>query len=231
MRLHPLKKIEVLWQMLSTRHFRSVIWSRSGRSIVIRHPGLFRTATGPFFGFDSLEEFKNFLVSHGFKRVPQSQQSKYHNRFFQRDRRDLLHRIEETGETDAEKSLSQNEIDEMRKNCSFMMQEIIGMRGEYRRNEKMLVDLRDLVFSLVSHMTVQNGYHSQYGRRYNACNEDKFGYEMLEWEARHRRENRRASLGFVEELELRRAFEHKEDQEDIEVVSMGIRCDAENEFQ
>lgn len=141
-----MKEIKAMYQMVMSPCFRSIVWSRSGRSIVIENPVSFRCVEGPFFGFDrGVWEFKKFLVSHGFTKIPGSGYPRYYNKFFRKGRKDLLHLIEDVGYCGDD---NEEEVGEMRKRTCEMMMEIREMKSEYKKNECMVSTLKDMVFSL-----------------------------------------------------------------------------------
>lgn len=195
----PKKEIEALYEMMMTPHFKSVMWSKSGRCIVIEYPGMFKSLTGPFFGFDrGLGEFKRFLIRHGFRRIGGS---KYYNRLFRKGRKDLLGGIKEC-EVGGEWSedVSEKEMEGMRERCREMMKEVVDLMARYRRNEDEVAKLRDVVFSLTRYMSTLRSYPSGKADAYDPSNRSWFGDGLRKREERHTRESRTAVFGFLDGL-------------------------------
>ncbi|ADM11337.1 heat shock transcription factor-like protein [Encephalitozoon intestinalis ATCC 50506] len=193
------KEIEILYEMVDSTRFTAIEWSKSGRCIVIRNPGMFRFITGPFFGFcTGIEEFKRLLESYGFKKIGRSG-LKYYNKFFQRQKKNFLGMIYKVNHK-SDREIPKEEIDSMNENIRIMMSEVPQMIGRLRENEKKISKLRDSLFSLCSHMKTLKPYHEFKSINYDPSNKIEFEESMLEWAKRYFQDNANCSFGFLDEV-------------------------------
>lgn len=194
------KDIERLYQMVGSRHFQDISWSRSGRCIVVRSAGEFNRITGPFFGFSGgVAELGRFLRSYGFAKVPGSRLLKYYNRLFRRGRRELFRRIRRVRDVSAGDP-GDLEIESMNDGCLVMLREVEEVVGRVRENERRISGLRDAMFLLGSYMRALKPYHEAESMEYDASNRIRLGESMGPWRRRYLEGCGELDLGFLEEV-------------------------------
>ncbi|KMV66255.1 putative heat shock transcription factor [Encephalitozoon cuniculi EcunIII-L] len=193
-------EVEALYEMVDSPRFKDVVWSKSGRCIVIRNPEMFGFVTGPLFGlYGGMEELRKLLSNYGFIRIEKSKHLKYYNKFFRKGEKNLLGMIYRSWGMDG-LEIPEKEVDSMNESCCAMMNEVNCMILKLKENEQRISELRNVLFSLCSYMGTLKPYHTLETMGYDPSNEMKFGPTMSRWADEHLRSNMVCSFGFLDEV-------------------------------